>query len=73
MAYTLIWLNQYLMKSRYSLIYQLKSRNEWDLEWVINHTVFLHFAGRDKPWKKDYRGRYSGLYKFMAKEALTKN
>ncbi|HEN2778532.1 TPA: glycosyltransferase family 8 protein, partial [Streptococcus agalactiae] len=29
--------------------------------------------GRDKPWKKDYRGRYSGLYKFMAKEALTKN
>ncbi|MCC9732586.1 glycosyltransferase family 8 protein, partial [Streptococcus agalactiae] len=55
------------------LIYQLKSRNEWDLEWVINHTVFLHFAGRDKPWKKDYRGRYSGLYKFMAKEALTKN
>lgn len=63
----------YNYDARYSLIYQLKSRNEWDLEWVINHTVFLHFAGRDKPWKKDYRGRYSGLYKFMAKEALTKN
>lgn len=62
----------YNYDARYSLIYQLKSRNEWDLEWVINHTVFLHFAGRDKPWKKDYRGRYSGLYKFMAKEALTK-
>lgn len=60
----------YNYDARYSLIYQLKSRNEWDLEWVINHTVFLHFAGRDKPWKKDYRGRYSGLYKFMAKEAL---
>ncbi len=63
----------YNYDARYSLIYQLKSRNEWDLEWVINHTVFLHFAGRDKPWKKDYRGCYSGLYKFMAKEALTKN
>lgn len=42
----------YNYDARYSLIYQLKSRNEWDLEWVINHTVFLHFAGRDKPWKK---------------------
>lgn len=59
----------YNYDARYSLIYQLKSRGEWDLDWVIEHTVFLHFAGRDKPWKSDYRGRYSGLYKFLAKLA----
>ena len=59
----------YNYDARYSLIYQMKSRGEWDLDWVIEHTAFLHFAGRDKPWKTDYRGRYSGLYKFLAKLA----
>ena len=56
----------YNFDARYSLIYQAKSQGKWDLTWVIDHTVFLHFAGRDKPWKSNYRGRYSGLYKFIA-------
>ena len=56
----------YNYDARYSLIYQVKSQGQWDLDWVIEHTVFLHFAGRDKPWKSSYRGRYSGLYKFIA-------
>lgn len=56
----------YNYDARYSLIYQTKSQGKWDLNWVIDHTVFLHFAGRDKPWKSNYRGRYSGLYKFIA-------
>ena len=55
----------YNYDARYSLIYQAKSQGKWDLNWVIDHTVFLHFAGRDKPWKSNYRGRYSGLYKFI--------
>ena len=57
----------YNYDARYSLIYQAKSQGKWDLNWVIDHTVFLHFAGRDKPWKSNYRGRYSGLYKFIAR------
>lgn len=57
----------YNYDARYSLIYQAKSQGKWNLDWVIDHTVFLHFAGRDKPWKTNYRGRYSGLYKFIAK------
>lgn len=56
----------YNYDARYSLIYHAKSQGKWDLNWVIDHTVFLHFAGRDKPWKSNYRGRYSGLYKFIA-------
>lgn len=60
----------YNYDARYSLLYQAKSLGKWDLDWVITHTVFLHFAGRDKPWKSDYTGRYAGLYKFMEKEAM---
>lgn len=60
----------YNYDARYSLLYQAKSLGKWDLDWVIGHTVFLHFAGRDKPWKPDYTGRYAGLYKFMEKEAV---
>lgn len=59
----------YNYDARYSLLYQVKSSNLCDLDWVIGHTVFLHFAGRDKPWKPDYRGRYSGLYKFIQRQA----
>lgn len=59
----------YNYDARYSLIYQVKSQGRWDLDWVIINTVFLHFAGRDKPWKTSYRGRYSGLYKFLANSA----
>ncbi|MGT2784924.1 glycosyltransferase family 8 protein [Streptococcus merionis] len=55
--------------ARYSVLYLINSNREWDLDWVIEHTVFLHFCGRDKPWKKDYRGRYSGLYKYIARQA----
>lgn len=60
----------YNYDARYSLVYLLKSQGIWDLDWVINNTVFLHFAGRDKPWKVGYRGRYSGLYKYVS--ALTR-
>ncbi len=63
----------YNYDARYSLLYQARSRNEWGLDWVIENTVFLHFAGRDKPWKPDYTGRYAGLYKFMQKEASKNN
>lgn len=58
----------YNYDARYSILYQARSSNQWDLDWVINHTVFLHFAGRDKPWKPNYITRYAGLYKYLAKE-----
>ncbi|MGT2911275.1 glycosyltransferase family 8 protein [Streptococcus cameli] len=57
----------YNYDARYSIVYQLKSKGLWDLDWVINHTIFLHFAGREKPWKSDYTSRYAGLYKYMEK------
>ena len=50
---------------RYNVLYYARSKGEWDLDWVIKHTVFLHFCGRDKPWRKDYHGRYTALYKHV--------
>ncbi|MGT2947905.1 glycosyltransferase family 8 protein [Streptococcus devriesei] len=53
----------YNYDARYNIIYFTRSLGEWDLDWVIKNTVFLHFCGKDKPWKKDYKGRYAALYK----------
>ena len=53
----------YNYDARYNVIYFTRSLGEWDLDWVIQNTVFLHFCGKDKPWKKDYKGRYAALYK----------
>lgn len=53
----------YNYDARYNVLYFARSSGLWNLDWVIEHTVFLHFCGRDKPWKADYRGRYAALYK----------
>ncbi|MGT2928734.1 glycosyltransferase family 8 protein [Streptococcus dentasini] len=59
----------YNYDARYSRLYKARSSGYWDIDWVIGNTVFLHFAGRDKPWKPNYTTRYAALYKYMAKEA----
>ncbi|WP_165211135.1 glycosyltransferase family 8 protein [Streptococcus tangpeifui] len=59
----------YNYDARYSRLYQARSSGNWDIDWVIENTVFLHFAGRDKPWKPNYTTRYAALYKYMAKKA----
>ncbi|HLQ40553.1 MAG TPA: glycosyltransferase family 8 protein [Tetragenococcus sp.] len=43
--------------------YETISMGEWDLNWVMQHSVFLHFCGKEKPWELKYRGRYAALYK----------
>lgn len=44
--------------------YETISLGEWTLDWVMKHTVILHYCGRDKPWQEDVnRGRYTALYK----------
>ena len=43
--------------------YLLRSKGEEDLEWVMENTVILHFCGRDKPWKKNHRTKFTALYR----------
>lgn len=42
--------------------YLMRSNGVADMEWVIEHTVVLHFCGRAKPWKPHYRHRFGMLY-----------
>ncbi|WP_407657538.1 glycosyltransferase family 8 protein [Jeotgalibaca ciconiae] len=53
----------YNYDTRYHPIYEVISKGKWDLDWTLDHTVFLHFCGKDKPWQDNYRGRFAALYK----------
>lgn len=59
----------YNYDARMNPFYYAKSNGEWDIDWVIDHTVILHFCGRDKPWRPDYKERFSGLYKHYQRKA----
>ncbi|MFC0233201.1 glycosyltransferase family 8 protein [Vagococcus entomophilus] len=43
--------------------YYLLSNGEKDIDWVMTHTIFLHFCGKNKPWNKSNHNRFSILYK----------
>ncbi len=47
--------------------YLLKSKGEEDLTWMMENTVILHFCGRDKPWNKNHRSRFTALYRLYMK------
>lgn len=47
--------------------YLLKSKGEEDLTWMMENTVILHFCGRDKPWNKNHRSRFTALYRHYMK------
>ena len=47
--------------------YLLASGGQYDNDWVVRHTVVLHFCGRSKPWKKNYPYRFGLLYKHYEK------
>lgn len=50
--------------------YYIHSNGKCDLDWIMQHTVILHFCGKAKPWKKGYIYRFGLLYKHYAQ--LTK-
>lgn len=43
--------------------YRLNSGGKYDMDWVMENTVFLHFCGKQKPWKPSHTSRFSALYK----------
>lgn len=49
--------------ARYFSAYLVKSEGQCDMDWVMQNTVFLHFCGKQKPWKNKYVSHFSTLYK----------
>ncbi len=49
--------------ARYFSAYEINSKGQYDLDWVMKNTVFLHFCGKQKPWKAKYSSRFASLYK----------
>lgn len=54
----------YNFDTRNGRIYETISFGEWTLDWVVKHTVILHYCGREKPWLVNKNsGHYTALYK----------
>lgn len=55
----------YNLSDRYLLLHNMHPKNIGnlkDLLWVKRHTVIIHYCGRNKPWKKDYKGVLGQFY-----------
>ena len=46
-----------------------KVKYSYDLDDVMENTAILHFCGKRKPWKENYRGKFNSLYQFIWKKA----
>lgn len=54
----------YNFDARNLRIYETISMGECTLDWVMQHTVLLHFCGRQKPWlATTNHGKFTALYK----------
>lgn len=49
--------------ARYFSAYRIRSNGTCNMDWVMQNTVFLHFCGKQKPWKASHSSRFSSLYK----------
>lgn len=54
----------YNLADRHIRIENLKRKKgeKIDLEWVEKNNVIVHYLGRNKPWKDDYKGILRGFY-----------
>lgn len=60
----------YNLSEKYFRHHNLSPKNTpIDLEWVRQNTVFLHYCGRNKPWKPNYSGKLDCFY-LQTKTAL---
>ncbi|MDD2234475.1 MAG: glycosyltransferase family 8 protein [Desulfitobacteriaceae bacterium] len=62
----------YNYDTRYYYYYKLATNGAYNMDEVINRTVFLHFCGKKKPWQKRYSGKFHSLYKHYEKLSESK-
>lgn len=54
----------YNLDDRYLLNHNLLTRpsRHVDMDWVKENVVIVHYCGKSKPWKADYKGRLGFFY-----------
>lgn len=54
----------YNLDDRYLLNHNLLTRpsRHVDMEWVAKNVVIIHYCGKSKPWKEDYKGKLGIFY-----------
>jgi len=55
----------YNLSDRYKLLYEIRLGRKNDkisMDWVEKNTVIIHYCGRNKPWKSNYRGILNQYY-----------
>lgn len=53
---------KYNLSDRAITLYNLKHRKKIDMHWVKENTIIIHYLGRNKPWKDNYRGILKPFY-----------
>ncbi|MFC4183701.1 glycosyltransferase family 8 protein [Saccharococcus thermophilus] len=54
---------RYNYDARYYDMIQLLPNPKHDLYWILENTIFIHYCGKDKPWKENYKGELGLFYK----------
>ncbi len=53
----------YNLSDRYLRQHNRRSDPKIDLRWIEDHTVFIHYCGRNKPWRSRYYGVLDSYYR----------
>ncbi len=54
----------YNLSDRYITFYNMRGpKHKIDADWVENNNVIVHYLGRNKPWKDNYKGILANYYK----------
>jgi len=60
---------KYNLSDRTINLYNLKNYNsKIDLKWIRKNTIIIHYYGKNKPWKKNYKGILNCFYNEVLKE-----
>ena len=53
----------YNLSDRYIMFYNMrKPKHKIDADWVANNNVIIHYLGKNKPWKDNYKGILKNYY-----------
>lgn len=53
---------RYNYDARYFEIAKFYPSDKNNLEWIKNHTLFIHYCGKEKPWHENYKGKLGAFY-----------